>query len=63
MREFPRCFKEVLGVFQETFKGDSRELLGFKRSSKVVSRQFVRCFKEVSRVLKESVKCVSRKFC
>ena len=54
-------FHGKLGVFRETFKGDSRELLGFKRSSKVVSRQFVRCFKEVSRVFKESVKCVSRK--
>ena len=31
------CFKEVLGVFRETLKGDSRELLGIKRSSKVVS--------------------------
>ena len=25
---FQGCFKEVLGVFRETFKGDSRELLG-----------------------------------
>ena len=49
-------------MFQETFKGDSRELLGFKRSLKVVFRQSVRCFKEVSRVFKESVKCVLRKF-
>ena len=28
LREFPRCFKEVLGVFRENFKGDSRENLG-----------------------------------
>ena len=25
---FQRCFKEVLGEFRETFKGDSGELLG-----------------------------------
>ena len=25
---FQGCFKEVLGVFRETSKGDSRELLG-----------------------------------
>ena len=25
---FQGCFKEVLGEFRETFKGDSRELLG-----------------------------------
>ena len=29
-----RMFDEVLGVFRETFKGDSKELLGIKKKFK-----------------------------
>ena len=31
---FQGCFKEVLGLFRETFKGDSRELLGIQKKFK-----------------------------
>ena len=40
---FQECFKEVLGVFQETFKGDSRELQG-------IEKNFKGCFKAVSKM-------------
>ena len=64
------CFKEVLRVFQERFRGVPKDLQGrlkgasrvSKQSSKGVSRQLQRCFKEVSREFKENIKCVSRKF-
>ena len=43
---FLGCFKEVLGVFRETFNGDSRELLVqmlFQGSFKDVLRNFQGC--------------------
>ena len=45
-RKFQGCFKEVLRVFTESFKG--------------VSRKFQGCYSEVSRVFRESLKDVSR---
>ena len=46
---FQGCFKEVLGVFRETFKGDSRELqVCFKKISLNVSRMYQESLNEVS---------------
>ena len=43
-RKFEGCCKEELGLFLETFKGDSRELQGYLKEVKRVSRQFQRRF-------------------
>ena len=62
-REFEGCFKEVLRVLTESFKGASRKWKGlFQKSFKGVSRKIERCFNEVQLVFEESFKDVSRMF-
>ena len=58
--KFPRCFKEVLRVFQERLRGvlsSLRVIQGSlkvsKRSSNGIPSQFQRCSKEDTRVSKK----------